>query len=188
VFPLDVRHAGVDFLAADGHKWLLGPEGAGLFYVRKDLLERLRPLGIGWNSMVTSGDFSREDFQLKSTAARYEGGTPNMGGFVALGASLALLAEFDARKLADRVLDLSAETRERLRSLGATVYGDERRERSSGIVSFEVPGKNPVAVRRRLLDAGIVVSCRAGRLRASPHAYNNDDDLAKLIEGLKLAP
>ena len=184
VFPLDVHAAEIDFLAADGHKWLLGPEGAGLFYVRRELLDRLRPTGIGWNSVVESGDFSRSDWQLKPTAARYEGGTPNMGGFVALGASLSLLADYDPAALANRVLQVADAATEKLRQFGATVHRSPRPDQNSGIVSFEIPGKNPVAVRRHLLDAGIVVSCRAGRLRISPHAYNNDDDLEKLLVAL----
>lgn len=183
VFPLDVLETGVDFLAADGHKWLLGPEGAGIFYIRRELLDRLRPMGIGWNSVVTAGDFARSDWELKPTAARYEGGTPNMAGFAGLNASLAMFGEFDQRGIADRVLDLAEAACERLRSIGATIFGDRRRERASGIVSFELPGKNPVAVRKQLLEAGVVVSCRAGRLRISPHAYNNETD----IEGLVMA-
>lgn len=184
VFPLDVHAAGVDFLAADGHKWLLGPEGAGLFYVRQQLLDRLRPIGIGWNSATTAGDFSRGEWQLKPTAARYEGGTPNMGGFVALGASLSLLADYELPALARRVLQLAAAATDRLRQFGATVYRSDRDEQNSGIVSFELPGQNPIAVRKHLLDSGIVVSCRAGRLRISPHAYNTADDLERLISGL----
>lgn len=181
VFPLDVHAAGVDFLAADGHKWLLGPEGAGLFFVRRELLEQLRPLGIGWNSATTAGDFSRGEWQLKPTAARYEGGTPNMGGFVALSASLSLLADYEPTAVAARVLQLADAATERLRQIGATVHRSARSQDNSGIVSFELPGRNPIAVRKHLLDHGTVVSCRAGRLRISPHAYNNDDDLERLI-------
>lgn len=180
VFPLDVKAAGVDFLAADGHKWLLGPEGAGLFYVRRELLDVLRPLGVGWNSVVDGHDFTQAAWRFKPTAARYEGGTPNMGGFVALGASLALLADYEPAATAQRVLDLADAASERLRSVGAVVHRDARPQRASGIVSFELPERNPALVRRHLLDAGVVVSCRAGRLRISPHAYNNDDDLDRL--------
>lgn len=187
VFPLDVCNSGIDFLAADGHKWLLGPEGAGLFYIRRELLDRLRPMGIGWNSVVTAGDFARTEWDLKPTAARYEGGTPNMAGFAGLNASLALLAEFDPQAIADRVLDLAEAACDRVRSLGAVIVGDRRRERASGIVSFELPGKNPVAIRKQLLEAGIVVSCRAGRLRISPHTYNNDADIERLVAATKNA-
>src|SRR5487761_353558 len=98
VFPLDVRQSQVDFLSSDGHKWLLGPEGAGLFYLRAEHLERLRPLGLGWNSVGQAHDFGQIDLRLKPSAARYEGGTYNMPGLLALGASLEMLAAYPLQK------------------------------------------------------------------------------------------
>jgi cysteine desulfurase / selenocysteine lyase len=184
VFPLDVRAAEVDFLAADGHKWLLGPEGAGFFYVRSEHLDRLRPLGVGWNSVVDAAKFSHDERRLKPSAARYEGGTPNMGGFVALGASLALLARYGTKALAKRILGVTEAACEQLRRCGAVVHGDRTPERASGIVSFELPGKNPVVVRKKLVEMGVVLSCRNGRLRISPHAYNNDDDIGRLTAAI----
>lgn len=184
VFPIDADAEGVDFLAADGHKWLLGPEGAGFAFVRREHLDRLRPKGLGWNSVVDGHDFTRTEWKVKPSASRWEGGTMNTGGHLALGASLALLAMHDQQTIADRVLAVSEKLCEALRGAGATVFSDRRPAAASGIVSFELPGRNPMAVRRELLDAGIVVSCRAGKLRASPHAYNNDDDIDQLIEAL----
>jgi selenocysteine lyase/cysteine desulfurase len=184
VFPLDVREAGVDFLAADGHKWLLGPEGAGLFYIRSEHLERLRPLGLGWNSVVDGYRFSHEERRLKPSASRYEGGSPNMGGFVALGASLALLAGYGAKALSKRILAVTENACEQLRRCGAVIHGDRTPERASGIVSFDLPGKNPMDVRKKLADLGVVLSCRNGRLRISPHAYNDDEDIGRLVSAI----
>jgi cysteine desulfurase / selenocysteine lyase len=184
VFPLDVRAAGVDFLAADGHKWLLGPEGAGLFYVRAEHLDRLRPIGVGWNSVVDSARFSHEERRFKPSASRYEGGSPNMGGFVALGASLALLAGYGTHALSKRILALTETVCEQLRQCGAVVHGDRTPERTSGIVSFDLPGKNPNAVRKKLADLGVALSCRNGKLRISPHAYNDDDDIGRLVAAI----
>ena len=184
VFPLDVEAEGVDFLAADGHKWMLGPEGAGLLYVRASLLERLRPLGVGWNSVVDAARFSHTERRLKPAAARYEGGSPNMAGFVGLGASLALLAGASRKALARRVLALVDETAARLTELGAEVHRPAQPERRSGILSFELPGKHPTAIRRHLHDRGVAVSCRGGRLRLSPHAYNDTADIERLIDAL----
>jgi selenocysteine lyase/cysteine desulfurase len=92
VFPLDVRASGIDFLAADGHKWLLGPEGAGILFIRREHLQRLRPLMVGWNSVVQGNDYSRVELNLRDSAARYEGGSYNMIGLHGLGASLDLLS------------------------------------------------------------------------------------------------
>jgi len=181
VFPLDVRRTRVDFLAADGHKWLLGPEGAGVFYCRREHLARLRPLGLGWNSVVHAHDFSRIELTLKDSASRYEGGSQNMAGFLALGKSLGLLAQFGPAAIAERVLEVTDLACRRLSDAGAEILSDRRPERSSGIVAFSLPGRDPLTVKRSCLEQHVVISCRAGRLRISPHAYNNADDVERLI-------
>src|SRR5712692_7616970 len=107
VLPLDVRQTPVDFLAADGHKWLLGPEGAGIFYIRKELVDKLHPVGVGWNSVVGSRSFSKIDFTLKPHAGRWESGSLNVGGIIALGASLQLLLDIGAAAVAERIMELT---------------------------------------------------------------------------------
>lgn len=184
VFPLDVQQTPVDFLSADGHKWLLGPEGAGLLYLRREHLDRLRPLGVGWNSVVQAHDYSHIELNFKPAARRYEGGTYNMPGLLAFGASLELLAGFPVSEIAARVLGLTNLLCERLSTAGAVVASCRDEAHASGIVSFEVPDENPAEVRRRCREHGVVLSCREGRLRASPHAYNNADDIERLIEAI----
>ena len=185
VFPLDVRKTPVDFLAADGHKWMLGPEGAGLFYVRREHLDRLRPIGVGWNSVARSYDFNHIELSLKPTAARYEGGTYNMPGLAAFGASLQLLAEYSTEQIAARVLAVTDELCERLARIGAKIVSCRDPRHASGIVSFELPGRDPMQVRRECRERQVLVSCRAGRLRASPHAYCNTGDIDRLIASLE---
>jgi cysteine desulfurase/selenocysteine lyase len=185
VFPLDVRRTPVDFLAADGHKWLLGPEGAGIFFTRREHLDLLRPIGVGWNSVVHSDDFGRIELVFKDSAARYEGGSKNVAGMIALLASLRLLARFGARALAERIGQITDLACRRLAEIGAVIYSDRSVEHKSGIVAFELPGKDPDVVRQRCLEAGVVLSCRAGRLRISPHAYNDPSDVDRLVEALR---
>lgn len=188
VFPLDVTSTPIDCLAADGHKWLLGPEGAGIAYIRREILPNLTPTGVGWNSVVHSGDFGRIELALKPTAARYEGGSHNMAGFLGLGASLRLLVDLGTDNIAASILDFTDRAGEALTDLGANLCSPRSATASSGILSLELPGYDPSAVRRHCLDAGVAVACRAGRLRVSAHAYNNDDDLARLLEVLRSAP
>lgn len=188
VFPLDVHQAGVDFAAADGHKWLLGPEGAGIFYIARAHLDRLRPLGVGWNS-VGHADYSRIEWQVRPDAARYEGGTLNLGGFAALGASLELLCEFGLRRdhsaVAERVLDLADRAAERLAKVGAVLAERGTRAERSGIVACALPGVDLKQARGRLLQAGVVANVRNARLRISAHAYNDDTDLQRLAEAVQ---
>ena len=185
VFPLDVRQTPVDFLAADGHKWLLGPEGAGVFFTRREHLNLLRPVGVGWNSVRNEMDFSHIDLVFKDTAARYEGGSQNVGGLSALAASIELLGQFDAEAIARRVLEITDLACEKLAGVGAVILSDRSPEHRSGIVSFEMPGRDPHALRQKCVERKILLSCRGGRLRISPHAYNNAEDIERLIEALR---
>ncbi len=189
VFPLDVARTPVDFLAADGHKWLLGPEGAGIFYVRREHLDLLRPLNVGWNSVVHSHDFSLIRLDLRREAARYEGGSYNTAGIIGLGASLDMLVRFGLSSsltiIADRVLDLAELVADSLRQIGADVFLPSNRRHRSGIVAFALPGREAKELRWRCRQAGVLLSARGGRLRASPHAYVNQHDVARLIEAVR---
>jgi len=185
VFPLDVSRTPVDFLSADGHKWLLGPEGAGIFYVRREHLDLLRPIGVGWNSVVGARDFGHIELAFKDTAARYEGGSPNTAGMIGLGASLELLNDLGIEAISRRLLELTDTACRRLEQIGAVIHGRRTAGHESGIVVFEFPGRDPEALRRKCLDESVVLSCRGGRLRISPHAYNDASDLDRLIDALK---
>jgi cysteine desulfurase/selenocysteine lyase len=189
VFPLDVNELGIDFMAADGHKWLLGPEGAGIAYIRRENLDRLRPIGPGWHSVVPGQDYTHIELNLRNAAARYEGGSQNNAGFLALGASLELLSDLGAENLAASVIDITEKACERLTKAGATIVSDRRMDyrggqQRSGIVSFELPGRDPIALKKHAKEQDVVFGCRAGRLRISPHAYNNEADLDRLVDSL----
>jgi len=178
VFPLDVHAAGIDLLAADGHKWMLGPEGAGLFYVRRPLLDRLRPLLVGWNSVKHRYDFKRHEWRLRDEAARYEGGSANMVGIHALGASLKLLREYGCgpqeSAVGERVLEVAAYARRRLAEIGAELDTPFEPGHASGIVRFHLPEQDSEALRKKCLEQNVIVSYRGGTLRISPHAYNDE--------------
>jgi len=184
VLPLDVQRTPVDFLSADGHKWLLGPEGAGVFYIRRELVELLRPVSVGWNSVVGAWDFSTIDFRLKPHAGRWENGTLNIGGVVALGASLGLLLEIGIDIVEQRVLELTDYLCERALSAGIEVFSSRLPGECSGIVALVVPGADLKELVRRCRGAGIVVNQRAGRLRVSPHCYNTHEEIDRLVEAL----
>ena len=181
VYPLDVTADGIDALAADGHKWLLGPEGAGITYASPQTLEKLAPIGIGWNSVVQGSNFSQIELNLKKTAARYEGGTHNMAGFIGLGASLELLLSLGTENIAATILDFTDIACERLAGAGGVICSPREELSRSGIVSFELPGVDPDAFRTFCLGQGVALNCRAGRLRLSAHAYNNEEDLERLL-------
>jgi cysteine desulfurase/selenocysteine lyase len=189
VFPLDVRAEGVDFLAADGHKWLLGPEGAGILFVRQEHLSLLRPLMVGWNSVVQGNDYARIELRLRNEAARYEGGSHNMVGFIGLGASIDLLASLGvapgSSPVADHVLAITDYAAERLTELGASLLAPRSGPHRSGIVTFQLAGHDPQLIRQQMESAGIIVRCRAGGVRLSPHGYATYEEVDRLIAELK---
>jgi selenocysteine lyase/cysteine desulfurase len=185
VFPLDVRETPIDFLAADGHKWMLGPEGAGLAYIRRDRLPLLRPTGVGAHSVVHAYDYTHIELNLKNDASRYEGGSTNVPGMLGFGASLELLQSLGVENIAAAILDITDHACEELRKLGLNVISPRNGEERSGIVSFEFPANDLLAVRRHCLANGVALAARAGRLRISPHAYTSHADVERLIQALR---
>ena len=189
VLPLDVQQTPIDFFAADGHKWLLGPEGAGVAFLREEHLPRLRPMSVGWNSTVGAHCFDKLDPTLKPTAARYEGGSANMPGMLALGASLELLSEEPTEAVTASLLDITDYLCDRLASAGLKVDSHRAPEPTghdprSGIVMLNPETSPPDEARRRCTQAGIATMVRGGRLRLSPHAYTSYDEVDHLVATL----
>lgn len=188
VFDLDLDQVDVDFLAADGHKWLLGPEGMGIAMIRRRHLDLLRCGNVGWNSVQNAFNYAKPELELRNSAERFEPGSANMGGGAALAASLDLFLtvrnHHGVDAISGRVLGLATELIGQLRSRGFVVRAQPELQFQSGIVTFEVPGMNPVDVRSKLLHAGCVVSCRDGGIRASVHAYNNLDDISRMLRAI----
>ncbi|HVK14096.1 MAG TPA: aminotransferase class V-fold PLP-dependent enzyme [Gemmataceae bacterium] len=187
VFPMDVQQLQIDALSADSHKWLLGPEGAGIAYVRREWVDRLHATGVGWNSVVHAADFGHIDLKLKPHAGRWEGGTVNAGAIAGMGESLRLLLDTGIEVVRDRVLELTDYVCDRVAAAGAAVFSARGVEEKSGIVSLLTPGKDPKAVMKRCKDAGVVVNVRGGRVRVSPHCYNTVEDLDRFLDVLRAA-
>jgi cysteine desulfurase / selenocysteine lyase len=186
VFPLDLQRVPIDFLAADGHKWLLGPEGAGVAMVRKRHLDSLQCVPVGWNSVRAAHHFGQAELNLKPDASRFEIGSQNMVGMRALRQSLAVfLSVIEAHgesAIADRVLSLTAVLDSELRRVGATTSVAESSQHRSGIVTFSLPGVAPSRIRQLAAEHRVAVSCRGIGVRASIHAYNNESDIERLIK------
>jgi cysteine desulfurase/selenocysteine lyase len=185
VFPLDVRRTPIDFLVAGGQKWLLGPEGTGILYIRQEHLDRLRPLGVGWNSVRHAGDFTRIELDFKPSAERYEGGAQNMAGVMGLTQSVNLLAQFGPAQLGQRLIEVTDAICDEITRAGGVIRSDRREDRKSGIVCFDWPGRDPASVKRQCRARGVVLNARAGRVRVSPHAYCNQQDIDRLLDALR---
>lgn len=181
---LDVERDGIDFLAADGHKWLLTPEGIGIFYVRRDRLDRLRPPIVSWLSVKDPFDTEHYRGEMHDDARRFEFATPNTAGIYALDAALDLLLEATIPAIERRILDLTDRLVDGLRHRRCKVLSPRADRERSGIVSFDKPGVNPRDLESRLMEAGVQVALRGGAVRAAAHFYNDERDVERLLDAL----
>ena len=183
-FPTTVEH--VDFLAADAHKWLLGPCAAGVFYVRRDLQDRLAPQAFGWNNVRCPNYVAQETMNLRSDARRYEAGSFNILGIAGLNAALGLLLEVGIDAIAADLTAKRTGLAAALQAKGYEVFFPEGQQ-TGGITSCWREGTDMKAVGERLAAKNIIASVRgdrAGRdyLRFSPHFYNTSSDLDLALE------
>ncbi|HEY2586932.1 MAG TPA: aminotransferase class V-fold PLP-dependent enzyme [Tepidisphaeraceae bacterium] len=183
VLPVDVEAMGIDFLSADGHKWMLGPEGAGIFYCRRERIETLRPLTIGWMNVINALDYGHYDYTLKPDAGRYECGTYNVPGLHALKAAVELLTDVGVDRIAQRVRELTDHLIQRLVEKGYRILSPRTGEQWSGIVSFESPSHahQPIVTTLRK-SHHVEIALRERRLRCSPHFYNTVGQLDRLVD------
>jgi len=187
-FPTTVEH--VDLLAADAHKWLLGPCGAGIMYVRRSLQEVLRPPVYGWHNVRSPNFVAQERIVFRSGAKKYEAGTHNLLGLIGLIAAVELILELGVADIARELLRKRAMLVPALQNRDYRVLRAEASPETAGaIVSFQRPGADLAALHQRLLAAGIVTSLRADRagekyIRLSPHFYNTDAELERLLAAL----
>ncbi len=177
LIPAELEAWGVDFAMADAHKWLLGPGGIGVLYVRRSCLDLLRPLEPGWASVAHREQWENLDLVWDDTARRLEGGTPNMVGTHGLGASLDLLVTAGVERVWDHVSSLTDHLCAALEGAGAEVMSDRSPAGRSGIVTFTVAGHEPGALVDALQAEGVVCSPRGGGVRVSPHGYNTVEEI-----------
>ena len=181
VLPLDAQAMNIDFLSADGHKWLLGPEGAGIFYCRRELIEHTHPPLIGWMNVVGALDYDHIDFHLRADAGRFECGSWNVPGFLGLKASIELLQEEGLEAVTQRVKILTDQLVSGLRGKGYAVVSARDGESWSGIVSAVPPAGDPAAIAASLRKQRVEIAVRGGRLRFSPHFYNTEAQVDRVL-------
>lgn len=179
VLPMPVE---ADFIVADGHKWMLGPEGLGGLYVRADLREEMQLWQFGWHMVERMGDFEQPDWAPARTARRFECGSPNLLGAHALDASLSVLEEHGIDRVASDVTQRAEWLFEGVRQRGWELLTPTAPGRYAGIVTFRVDGCDVNALLQRLRAAGVVCAARHGGIRFSPHFYNTTDDLERALD------
>jgi selenocysteine lyase/cysteine desulfurase len=179
--PLDCEALGVHFLAADSHKWMLGLPGIGVFYVRRGVA--LEPALVGWRSTKEALNFDQVKLDLRDDAARFEEGNVPYALIEGMGASIRLLLELGMDRVWERLQALGDHLIARVDRGGHALRSP--RDARSGSVVFVPRAGDPVRLAENLGEQGIVVSCRRGAIRASPHAYNTVDELDRLMDAVE---
>jgi cysteine desulfurase / selenocysteine lyase len=169
--PFDVTMTLADVVVADGHKWMLGPEGVALFYCRESLRERLQLHQYGWHMLEDAWDFERTRWQPALDARRFECGSPNMLGIHALNASLGLLLEVELETVASQIEQTCDTIIEQVDTSGFELLTPRDRLRRAGIVTFRVPDVDNVRLQQQLMEKGVICANRGGGIRFSPHFY-----------------
>lgn len=177
----DVEAERIDVCAAAAHKWLLGPEGIGVLYISDRVIDRFRPVRSGWRSMRESFQWTEFKIDWNEGAKRMESGTLNVYGIVALGGSLEVLLEAGPNATERRILALADRAAEGLAALGFDVISSRRPGETSGIVSAIHPRHTAGSLVHKLADRDVVVAARAGRFRVSPHFYNTEEEVDRML-------
>ncbi len=181
VIPMDVEKYNIDFLAADGHKWLLSIEGIGGFYVSSRVMDRINPIEYGWHSVKKRFEFEAIDFSLDDTARKFEPGSFNVLSIAMFSESLNLILEVGVERIRDRVFQLTEYLIDSLDDSWELISPTDQESRS-GIITFRIPGVDGKTLWKKLLERKVVVSPRGGGIRVSPHFYNTEEELDRFLE------
>jgi len=181
VLPMNMRALGIDAVVADGHKWLLAPEGAGLMATTKELRERLSPVLSGWRNVVLAPhDYFLQRLEPHGDGRRFEPGAPNDVGVAGLAAALDLISAVDRENIQVRVEMLARLLTRILLAHGWDVYSPGSGHPIAGIIAARHPSVQPPEARRRLRERSVVVAVRQGLVRFSPHFYTTKGELEAL--------
>ncbi|MBF0143307.1 MAG: aminotransferase class V-fold PLP-dependent enzyme [Magnetococcales bacterium] len=183
VLPMDLPALGVDALTADGHKWLLGPEGCGLLTLSAKGMSRIRPRVLGWHSVANAGEYDRITTELRPGGRRFEAGSPNLLGAAALAESVRLLLECGPEVVAARVRGLAGAMVRGLRERGCRIHTPLLADGApgAGIVVFSHPQADNRSLDAALRARGIFQVRRGAGIRWSPHFYQDEGDVARAL-------
>ncbi|RJQ16095.1 MAG: aminotransferase class V-fold PLP-dependent enzyme [Nitrospiraceae bacterium] len=180
---LDVRNIDADFVMADGHKWMLGPEGLAVFYSNPESRNHVRLNQYGWHMVEDAGNFDRREWSIARTARRFECGSPNMLGIHALNASLSLLLEQGMDNIEREVLKRSEYLFEKISARPELeLITSTGPDRYAGIVTFRRRDADPALLYRHLMQNNVVCALRSGGIRLSPHFYTPYEKLDHVLE------
>ncbi len=185
VMELDVNRCGIDFLAADGHKWLLGTEGVGGMFVSKRVMADVDPVNVGWKSVVNRGDYFNYELRFPDSALKFEEGSLNLCSLWGFDAALGLILEVGVPVIQRRVITLLDRMIAGLNKKGYPITSPIGPGERSGILTFRPrDGADAHGLVRGLRAAGFITVERAGAIRVSPHFYNSEEEIDRFLKEL----
>ncbi|MFV1985115.1 MAG: aminotransferase class V-fold PLP-dependent enzyme [Thiohalomonadales bacterium] len=183
---IDVQECEIDFLMADGHKWMLAPEGLALFYCRACHIEKLQLHQYGWRMIEEPHNFQQTDWKCVKNARRFECGSPNMLGIHALKSSLSLLLEIGITQIEQYIFSNVHYLFDLLNDIpDIKIITDTRDNRFAGIVTFQSQTKDHEQLYQYLMKNKVMCAYRAGGIRFSPHFYTNKNILKSAVSILE---
>ena len=185
---LDIQKIQADFVMADAHKWMLGPEGIAVFYCKQNVRDKLQLNQFGWHMVEDSGNYDTKVWQIAASARRFECGSSNMLGIHALSASLSLIEEAGMQTIEEKIQQNAS-------YLVKTLANDKRVEiltpldesRRAGIVTFKIHGVDMAVLHRKLMESKVICAHRMGGIRFSPHFYISHEKIDNALEVINLS-
>lgn len=182
-FPFDLQKIHADFVVADGHKWMLGPEGIALLYINPELRESLKLHQFGWHMIESAGDYDTLDTAPAKAGRRFECGSPNMLGIHALNSSLSLIKEIGLDQITAAITTNTLQIHELIRShKRLELISNSEKQRVSGIVTFKVRDGNHTQIYHELMKRGVICAPRGGGIRFSPHFYTSAEKITTGVQ------
>ena len=184
----DTQAIKADFVMADAHKWMCGPEGIALFYCRAEIRDQLKLNQFGWHMVEHHTDYDRKEWSSANNARRFECGSPNMLGIHALSASLSLFDEIGMEKIEKCILKKTSYLINKLNDLDViTILSPTSVQRRAGIVTFKIATKESTEIHTNLMKNKVICANRMGGIRFSPHFYTGLNTIDKSLEILSLS-
>ena len=185
---LDMAAEEFDFYSIPGQKWVLGYEGVGALYIRRELIERIYPAHSGGRAVVHPVDYN--NVQLAAAdMEKFHGGSSSVPLQAAFLEAVQFVEEVGVREIEERNRQLAARLKRQLSDLPAVqVYSPMEPELSSGLVSFALSGWEPPAAVERLWNDHRIVVRQVGYppgIRASFHFFNTEDEVDQLAQAVK---
>lgn len=184
--PFDVQTVGADFVMADGHKWMLGPEGLALFYCRAALRDKLELHQYGWHMVDPLGDYDSKAWSVAHSARRFECGSPNMMAVHALNAAIKLILDYGIESIEQALLHRSEQMMKIINDhQGLTLLTPNEAGRYGGIVTFHVEGVDQPRLHQQMMEDEVICAQRGGGIRFSPHFYTPLEQLERAFDKVR---